>query len=411
MIALKPNPYNDFPCPGCGAEKPEVKAIVSQGIHFLADCHCAQCGLDFYEVLPVGHAIDYHLAFNKSNGEFYNAPEEINWLTEPLTESFKSIQKDKVAVEKKVFKASKNVVVLNTLDYLYGHVLLKLYNAQHHLEDENTGLVIILPKSMEWLIPEGCAEAWLVDLKLSEQKNWYLDLQQFIQKEFERFDTIQLSNAYSHPDFTQIDIEKFTKIKPFDVAKFSEQPPCITFIVRQDRWWFQSIFSYVFYRIGRKLKILNSVGKYLTNNQDKLIRKTIRKIKKEIPEVEIFLTGFGKSGNMNGLAKDLRVEKMNAETEINWCKTYAKSQLVIGFHGSNMLLPTAFAAGCIEILPKDRYGNMVQDISVRYADRRQLFLYQFCEQYASPESVAQKAISMLKNFDAYNKNMKVNLYQ
>jgi len=74
-----------------------------------------------------------------------------------------------------------------------------------------------------------------------------------------------------------------------------------------------------------------------------------------------------------------------------------------------MLLPTAFAAGCIEILPEDRYGNMVQDISVRYADRRQLFLYRFTSQYSKPKAVAKQAISILRDYKTFALNMCANV--
>jgi hypothetical protein len=76
-----------------------------------------------------------------------------------------------------------------------------------------------------------------------------------------------------------------------------------------------------------------------------------------------------------------------------------------------MLLPTAFAAGCVEILPLDRFGNMVQDISVRYNDRKQLFFYRFADEYASPKSVAAKAVAIITDFKEYNTNMCKNIYQ
>jgi hypothetical protein len=84
--------------------------------------------------------------------------------------------------------------------------------------------------------------------------------------------------------------------------------------------------------------------------------------------------------------------------------------VVIGIHGSNMLLPTALAAGCVEILPEDRYGNMVQDISVRYTNRQQLFFYRFADQYSSPQSIANKAIAIIKDYSLFKKNMTTNGY-
>ena len=70
-----------------------------------------------------------------------------------------------------------------------------------------------------------------------------------------------------------------------------------------------------------------------------------------------------------------------------------------------MLLPTALAAGSVEILPADRYGNILEDISVRYANRLQLFFYRFADQFASPKSIAVKAVSMIRDYSMFRKNM------
>jgi hypothetical protein len=99
---------------------------------------------------------------------------------------------------------------------------------------------------------------------------------------------------------------------------------------------------------------------------------------------------------------------MSEEVERAWVKAYAGSQVVVGVHGSNMLLPTAHAAGCVEILPNDRLGNIVQDISVRWHDRMQLFLYRFVDEFASPRKVAAQVVSMFTEFSNYHRNNCIN---
>jgi hypothetical protein len=141
-----------------------------------------------------------------------------------------------------------------------------------------------------------------------------------------------------------------------------------------------------------------------------LIKKTIHHVRKAIPNCDFFLTGLGRTGSFDRIGIDERRIKLDASTEREWCAIYARSHVVIGVHGSNMLLPTALSAGCVEILPDDRFGNMIQDISVRYNDRKQLFFYRFADQYSSPRAVAEKVIAMLTDFDLYNKNMCENLY-
>jgi hypothetical protein len=158
------------------------------------------------------------------------------------------------------------------------------------------------------------------------------------------------------------------------------------------------------------LNILLWGSRILALRQNRLIKKTIKLIKKELPDVIFFLVGLGKTGTFTNSITDDRQLETNDVVEKEWCEIYAKSHVVIGIHGSNMLLPTALAAGCVEVLPADRYGNMVQDISVRYKDRKQLFFYRFVDQFAKPSSIASKAIAIIRDYKMFETNMGHNKY-
>jgi len=411
VIRIKPEPENQFVCPRCLARTP-AKEIIVQSAFTLADCICKNCGFEFYQTLAAGHTTTDSLFIDKLSRKLYPPDTPKTWLSEALLKTFSRINHHEVPIQKIIHENRDHVVILNTLDFLYGHVLLKLYNAVHHLDhNKNLGLVLILPKSFEWLVPNGCAEIWLVDLKLSDLAAGNSFVQQFIATEFRRFRTIYVSKAYSHPDFTNMDIERFTGIKPFDLAVFNKLAPVITFILREDRWWLGGPTGYWFYRLCRKLRVLKWGRRVLSMRQNNLIKRTISIIRKQLPETSFLVAGMGTTGNFYGYALDKRKDVIDEVVEKDWCKIYARSQIVAGVHGSNMLLPTAHAAGCVEILPEDRYGNIIQDISVRYADRRQLYFYRFADQYASPKTIARKVISMLSNYRVFHKNMCANIYQ
>lgn len=411
MIALKPVPYNLFDCPECGAAQPLVNEVRFESIQVWAACTCKQCALEFYHTLPVGHTVAYSLAIGKGNDKVYQHHRNPSWLSNALLKSHIHYQTKEIGIQKVVHKTCRNVVILNTLDSLYGHVLLKLYNAFYHLDHQKElGLVLIIPKMFEWLVPKGCAEVWVVDLKLNEFVFGYESIQKFVAEESLRFSEIYLSNAYSHPDFTSISAERLTGVVPFDLANFTRQPPTVTFVLREDRWWLSSVLDYWFYRVSRKLNILKWTSLRLSRKQNRLVKQTISEIKRHLPETVFHIVGLGNTGRFVGYATDERKWEITESVEKSWCETYAKSQVVVGVHGSNMLLPTALAAGCVEILPDDRYGNMVQDISVRYNSRLQLFFYRFADQYASPASVAKKVVSMLKDYEGYHANMCRHVY-
>jgi hypothetical protein len=207
-----------------------------------------------------------------------------------------------------------------------------------------------------------------------------------------------------------MDIERFTKVKPFDLEQYLTAPKHITFVARQDRLWFATPAAKFLYRVLNKLGLKKSLGRWYIHAQDRLIKRSMARISAAMPDVTYSVVGLGHAGGFGPGVKDLRTMKMDKSTELAWCEAYARSQIVVGVHGSNMLLPTAHAAGCIEVLPYDRYGNIVQDVSVRYHDRMQLFLYRFVDEFASPRTIARHAISMFTDYAVYHRDNRENIF-
>src|SRR5262249_2756433 len=163
-----------------------------------------------------------------------------------------------------------------------------------------------------------------------------------------------LSMAYSHPDFTQVDMKSMTGIAPFNLDLYTAEIPTVTFVLREDRWWLKSKMLYWIYRLGRRFdKLRKFCFEFITSQQDDLVKQTMLAIKKQFPDARFFITGMGTRKGFGRLAMDARATKIDEDKELEWCRIYAHSHVVVGFHGSNMLLPTAFAAGCIEVLPED----------------------------------------------------------
>ncbi len=411
MIQLKPKIENGFICPNCGSCFPEIKDVRIQSMHVMADCSCGECSAQFFQLFPVGHHIEDQLSFSKLNGRFYKLANTDSWLFDAFVRARGGIRKNQVTIEKIIFKDHRDVVILNALDSLYGHVLSKLYNALYHLDNnKNLGLILIIPRKFRWLIPKGCAEAWVVDLELDELAYHYESIESFISREFERFESVYVSKAYAHPDLSYQDISRLTGIMPFDLGTFNKRRPVITFILREDRWWFPSVADEWFFRFCRELKLLRWGSRVLNMRQNQLVKRTIREIRKRLPSVDFYITGLGRPGSFKDYATDERKVSIDDTVEIAWCKIYAMSHVVVGIQGSNMLLPTALGAGCVQILPEDYYAKIVQGITVRYHDRRQLFFYRFVDQYSSPAVVSQKVVSMINHYERFYRNFCRNLY-
>ncbi len=402
MIELKPDIWNKFICPECKSSNVEVKDVAFPGIHILADCRCCNCNTLFYSDFPTGHALFYPVSFNKTTLNLY-AADNINWFYKPLINSYSEKNNLPVEVHKKEYKKTDKIILLNCIDYLYGHVLLKLFNAQEYLERYNDfGLVVIIPRQFEWLVPDGVSEIWSVDIKLWQAKDWFVALDSFIKNELKRFSRVYLGLAFSHPEPGKIIIEKFTGTKPFDIQEFGKRSPTITFIYREDRLWTSGrISSYLAERVNQ-IPSAKLPRKILIFRQNKKIIKTFRLLKRMLPQANLNVVGLGTTSNFPFFINDLRKKNVDVEVEKHWCKTYSQSHLVIGIHGSNMLLPTALAAGFVELLPQSREGNILQDIARPVSNRMDFFLSRFCDEHISPSGLATMAASIIKTFpEAY----------
>jgi hypothetical protein len=362
--------------------------------------------MEFLQDIRVGFAVQHPVAIGKDPGEFFNISDAPSWLFDPLLKAYRSPSDKDITIERIVHRQTDRVVILDCIDFLYGHVLLKLWNAQHYLDKHpDLGLVLIIPKMFAWLVPKGTAEVWLVDIKLGQAHGWYSSIDRWVQERLAGYSEVYMARGYAHPQLSSIDMERFSGIKAFQLDEFSSQPRHITFIARQDRLWNAGPIGDTVFRAIKRFKLQKSLGPFMAAGQTSRIKRAMQLIRRVFPDVKFTVVGLDRPGGFEGLAEDLRSEKMDLQRELAWCNAYARSQVVVGVHGSNMLLPTAFAAAAVEILPKDRHGNMVQDIFVRYTDRMQLFMYRFLREHATPAEVADHCVGILRDMEAYRRNM------
>ncbi len=411
LVPVKPAPFAERSCPRCGAGDPEVLGVVFPGVHVLAEHRCRACGYAFYHDMPVGFAVDHDVAIGRDDGVLHDARGAEAWVWGPLLEGHRRPSDRAVRIERRVLRQTRRVVILNTLDFLYGHVLLKLWNAQYYLDaHRELGLVLIVPRSFAWMVPEGTAEVWEVDLRLGEAHGWYRSIDRFVQERLAEYDEVYLGKGYAHPDKSAIDIARFCGVAPFDMARFDTAPRHITFVLREDRLWYRSPWLHFSHRVLRRLGLRGTTDRLFIADQERLARATLRRIRRRHPDVRATFVGLGAAHAERDGVKDLRTRRMDVGVERAWCAAYAESQFVIGVHGSNMLLPTALAGGCIEVLPHDRHRNIVQDIAVRQRDVMLLFLYRFVDEYAGPADVARHAVSMFDDHRVFHRNNRINIF-
>lgn len=404
MIPLKPEPYSDFICPNCQSKEIEVNGFHFPGIHQLAKCTCLNCHTEFLQDLPSGHGIFFPSVIDMTKNKFHPYP-GADWFTNSLWEGFQNQKTETLKIERKVFKEYSDVIILNIIDYLYGHSLLRLFNAQAYLEKyPDKGLIILTQPNFEWLIPEGVAEVWVVPISFGKARNWWSSLDDFIKNQFQKYEKIYWSIGYSHPQPKQIDIERFTGVKPFPITDFSRKSYQITFIWREDRLWFGSPLEYFSFLVFRKLNFFKNLPftkRLFLGLQKKRVLQVFKMLKKSFPDMNFIIVGMGNTTSFPQWIKDKRQSKINEQVERQWCELYANSQVVLGVHGSNMILPTALAAAFVEILPKERLGNITQDIFANHSDKLQGYLGRFVNDYSTPTMVFENIKAMLRYFPRF----------
>ncbi len=380
------------------------------GMRCLAELICEQCGDEFYGDLPAGQALYTPMLLDCRTGKVYNDFENAGWFADWLQESFAARTNAPVGMSIEVeqrsgrhVQAGKRAVLLNCLDTVYGHALLKLLNAQYYIDQRHElDLIVIVPRSLAWMVPCGVAQSWVVDLPLTHGKVWNDWIAGEIRRRVEAYETCYLSIAFSHPSACDYSIERFTGIKPFPLNRWDEwlRRPSIAFIWRDDREWCVSDSTL----LNEKSRLAQRVNRYRSSaldRQQKNVLLLADKLHQQWSALDFAVVGLGKPGGLPSWITDLRREQIDAATERQWCTRYAASHIVVGVHGSNMLLPSAHAGATVELVPPDRWGNIMQDFlfGCREGDddvRQTMFRYRLLPISTSAHLVAQIVDSLLR---------------
>src|SRR5262249_4871053 len=166
MIRLHPVPEAEFTCPACGRELRADDWYVP-GMRTLAELTCPGCGRRYFGDLPSGFGLQYPMLLDRETGEVHD-PAGVPWFADLLGRSYAERTSAPLPLEVEVHRPLERPILLDCLDGLYGHALLKLLNAQYYLDHgPDFDLVVLLPRWLRWLAPAGAAAVWTVDLPLS----------------------------------------------------------------------------------------------------------------------------------------------------------------------------------------------------------------------------------------------------
>jgi hypothetical protein len=249
------------------------------------------------------------------------------------------------------------------------------------------------------MVPEGAAAIWTVDLPLSRGSEWNDWLAAELYRRISILPECRLSVAFSHPYPGDYDIERFTRVRPFQVEEWSMSSgrPTVTFIWREDRVWHnvrryqlsEGLYEWMKGKLG-------FVQVPLDEQQERVVAFA-QALQETFPQVDFAVVGMGHRGGLPGSILDLRTLHVNEDVEREWCERYAQSHVVVGVHGSNMLLPSAHGGAVIELVPGQRWSNLVQDVLPTALDVREAMCrYRFLPLDSSPITVAEVTTSLFR---------------
>ncbi len=374
------------------------------GMRILADLRCDDCDQEYYGDLPSGHGLCFPMLLNKTTGEVWDQY-QASWFASWLHVGYRDRQKTPVPFTSEEFRPIRQPIVLNCLDAMYGHGLLKLVHAQHYLDYyQEYDLIVIVPRWLRWLVPQDVAAIWTIDLPLRQGHEWNDWIAQEIQQRLAQFDHGWLASAYAH-SFSELHVERFTQIQPFPIEEWDDQlnQLTVTFIWREDRLWVDSHIQQwrdrrFPGRLGRMWKKLAAQWFPALQEQTQQVIQLAEQLRQCYPQIRFVIAGLGKAGGLPDWITDLRTQTITEDVERSWCELYAQSQVIVGIHGSNMLLPSAHAATVIELMPNDRLGNVMQDLLLipEAESRFAVFRYRFVPLESSPQVIAATIKSMIQ---------------
>lgn len=414
MISLHPFTEAEHECPHCRVRL-SVEGWHIPGMRNLADLRCARCGREFYGDLASGQALYTPMLLEKATGALHDA-HGVEWFAGWLRDSYARRTDAPVSFDvQKRLPVTRRVVLLNCLDTLYGHTLLKLLNAQYHLDRQrDVDLIVIVPSFLAWMVPDGVAEVWTVGLSLRRGTEWNEWLAREIRRRVEAFASVSLSHALSHPRPDEYDIERFTRARPFPLGEWGARlvRPTVTFIWRDDRAWRATIDDAPPTR-RENLRRLIAPPAGSSAGQHKLVSALAEALRRDWPTLDFAVAGLSEAGGNEDVpawVEDMRRRgALEDGDERSWCERYAASHVVVGVHGSNMLLPSAHAGSVVELIGPERAGNFTQDILFHEANdcRDVLFRYRFVPDSTTPVALAQLVDQLLRGLESFRLLMNV----
>jgi hypothetical protein len=396
-------------CPDCGAAMRCVD-VHFVGMPIFAECACPECGAVFMVDWPAGHALLHPTMLRAATGEAFIAGRE--WYPRALQRLFAS-RANPIAPAITVHRresSKRTALIVNCVDFVYGHCLLKLLSASPFLSDVDVDVdvLVIAPKNITWLVPTDVPVLIELDLDLSDAGRWVDGLDAAVKDVLGEYEIVKIAPTPSQPRLTSAELSAALPATRHEFWNADNDELQLTLLLREDRLWLGG--SKLLDRVRPARFIPSRVRRRLAIElQMRRFAAVARQVRAVLPETRVVTIGQGRTGRLPADVIDLRRAEITAEDERQWLAEYERTTVLVGVHGTHMLVPSALAGAVINLLPETKLPNVTQDLLIP-ADTDEdpkllLFRYRVIPERSAPDTVSALVVSLLSDRRFHYRNV------
>jgi hypothetical protein len=393
------------PCPSCDGTLSATSVCVA-GMPIIVSASCSGCGRAFDFDWPAGHALLHPVIIDRETRAVHVGGGD--WYARRVVGCLAS-RENPASVEITVrgeCRPGREAVLVNCIDFVYSHVLLKLMSAPRHMrESPDDDVVVIVPKLLAWLVPAGVI-AIEVDLPLGRGAEWVEGLDTTVEAVLTPSKAVRISPAISQPDVTSRDLAMLgVDLAPSQSLDRGDASLQVGFIPRDDRLWIGP--PNLMLRLARRVLPKRLVQGLHLRRQHRNYAKVARRVRERHPHARFIALGIGHRGGLPAYVEDLRTPGPVRE-ELPWLEDYRRCHVIVGNHGANMLLPSLLAGAVVELLPAWKLYCFGEDLIIPRESiqdpRWCLFRYRVLPEASSPDTVAATVLSVIDDADFLRRN-------
>jgi len=329
LIKLNSNVFDEA-CSYCGYSM-KSNDYYFYGWRALYDCTCEKCNAHFLMDMPIFSGIPYPAIYDKDQKTVIN--DVPAWWGGALENGLLKISSERVISEIKVDKKNNKLIIFNLFDPVFGHSFMRLEHLTHYVRNKdfnNYDLLVLIPFQLRYLIKKFECTVSIIEVKIpfSSYRNFYETIDKNVKCITQNYSSVYIEMLkYPQQEFLNLDMLNLP------INKWPKSIGKVVIVYRKDRTiGFSKRMQYLFY--CNLIKLIHDL------------------------DVDVFMIGDSDVYEFPGV-KDLRAANFTVNTDELWNQTCCGA-IVVGVHGSHMLIPSLCSAYTIEFVSYGKLYNFGQ---------------------------------------------------